>query len=142
MDKKQMETEQSDSPIVLIDGTCILCQGAMKFIIRRDPVGRFYFASLQSEIGQKLLINHNIPIDAMNTLVLMENNRIFTQSTAALRIARQLRGIWPLFYGFIIIPPFIRDRIYQYIARHRYQWFGKSDQCILPTPELQGKLLE
>ena len=136
------ENNMDTSSIVLIDGECLLCQGATKFIIRHDPAGRFQFASLQSNTGQKLLSKSGLPADFMSGFVLIEDERYFTQSTAALRIARQLRGLWPLTYGFIIVPRMIRDRVYQYIARNRYRWFGKADQCMLPTPELKGRLLE
>jgi predicted DCC family thiol-disulfide oxidoreductase YuxK len=128
--------------IVLIDGKCLLCQGATKFIIQHDPMGRFRFASLQSETGQRLLSEIGLPIDFMSTFILIENDRYFTESTAAIRIARHLRGWWPLTYGFILVPRFIRDTVYKYIARNRYRWFGKSEHCMLPTPELKGKLLE
>lgn len=138
MKENHMET----SSIVLIDGECLLCQGATKFIIQHDPAGRFHFASLQSDTGQKLLTKNGLPIDFMSGFVLIEDDRYFTQSTAALRIARQLRGLWPLTYGFILLPRFIRDTVYQYISRNRYRWFGKADHCMLPTPELKGRLLE
>ncbi|AOZ92208.1 thiol-disulfide oxidoreductase DCC family protein [Paenibacillus crassostreae] len=135
---------KNDDPfsIVLIDGQCLLCQSATKFIVHHDPVGRFYFASLQSETGQRLLGNVGLPLDHISTFVLIEGDRYFTQSTAALRIARHLRGLWPLTYGIILLPRFIRDTVYQYIARNRYRWFGQSDQCMLPTSDLKGRLLE
>ncbi|MNP34955.1 hypothetical protein D3C76_1282650 [compost metagenome] len=130
------------SSIVLIDGMCFLCQGATKFIIRNDPAGRFHFASLQSVLGQKLLSERGVPMESMNTFVLIEDGHYYTRSTAALRIAKYLRGLWPLTYVLILIPNVIRDTVYQYIAKNRYRWFGKSDQCMLPTPELKGKWLE
>jgi predicted DCC family thiol-disulfide oxidoreductase YuxK len=131
-----------ENHIVLIDGKCILCQGATKFIIQHDPTGRFHFASLQSDMGQRLLTKMGLPIDFISTFVLIENDRYFTESTAVLRITKHLRGLWPLTYGFILVPRFIRDTVYKYIARNRYRWFGKSEHCMLPTPELKGKLLE
>ncbi|OAB39481.1 thiol-disulfide oxidoreductase DCC [Paenibacillus macquariensis subsp. defensor] len=132
----------SPSSIVLIDGICNLCQGATKFIVRHDHGGRFHFASLQSHTGQKLLAEGGFPTDVINTIVLIHNGNYYTKSTAALRISRHLRFPWPLVYGLIIVPRGIRDAIYEYVARHRYRWFGKSDQCMLPSPELKGRFLE
>jgi len=132
----------SPSSIVLIDGICNLCQGATKFIVRHDHCGRFHFASLQSHTGQTLLAKGGLPTDVINTIVLFQNGNYYTKSTAALRISRHLKFPWPLVYALIIIPRGIRDAIYQYIAKNRYRWFGKSDQCMLPSPELKGRFLE
>ncbi len=132
----------SPSPIVLIDGVCNLCQGATKFIVRHDHGGRFQFASLQSHMGQALVAKGELPTDVINTIILIENGKYYTKSTAALRISRHLKFPWPIIYGLIIVPKSIRDVAYRYIARHRYRWFGKSDQCMLPSPELKGRFLE
>lgn len=130
------------SPIVLIDGVCNLCQGATKFIIRHDPGGRFRIASLQSNLGQALVAKSGLSTEGIRTIILIENGKYYTKSTAALRIARHLKFPWPILYGLIIVPKFIRDVAYRYIANHRYQWFGKSDHCMLPSPELKGRFLE
>lgn len=131
-----------DHPIVLVDGVCHFCQGATKFIIQRDPKGIFHFASIQSEVGQKLLKKGGIPTETMDTFILIENGKYYTRSTGALRIARQLRFAWPLLYAFIIVPRFLRNAVYNYVARNRYRWFGKSDQCMLPTPEIRERFVE
>ncbi|WP_322923139.1 thiol-disulfide oxidoreductase DCC family protein [Paenibacillus campi] len=131
-----------DHPIVLVDGVCHFCQGATKFIIKRDPQGIFHFASLQSEVGQKLLQKGGMRNDVMDTFVLIEKGTFYTRSTAALHIARKLRFAWPLLYAFIIVPRLLRDGVYNMIARNRYSWFGKSDQCMLPTPEIRERFLE
>ncbi|WP_245699654.1 thiol-disulfide oxidoreductase DCC family protein [Paenibacillus glacialis] len=128
--------------VVLIDGVCNLCQSATRFIIRHDPTGRFHFASLQSNTGKMLLAKSGLSTEVMNTIVLIENGKYYTKSTAALRISRHLKFPWPLIYALIIVPKFIRDVAYRYIARHRYRWFGKSDQCMLPSPELRDRFLE
>jgi predicted DCC family thiol-disulfide oxidoreductase YuxK len=129
-------------PIVLFDGVCNLCAWAVRFIIERDPKGYFHFASLQSDLGRRLLAEHEIDPTNTDSFVLIENGLACTESTAALRVARKLTLPWPLFFAGIILPPFVRDPIYRFIARHRYQWFGKQDSCMIPTPELRARFLE
>jgi predicted DCC family thiol-disulfide oxidoreductase YuxK len=122
--------------IILFDGVCNFCNASVQFIIRRDPRQRFRFGALQSEPGQALLKQHGItPTADLQSVVLIENGRLYTHSTAALRIARQLSGAWPLLYGFIIVPRPIRDWVYAFVARNRYRWFGKKEACSIPTPE-------
>ena len=127
--------------ILLFDGVCNLCNRSVQFIIKRDPKNYFRFAALQSEQGQLLLEQHGIPPDVIDTIVLVENSKTYTQSTAALRIARKLNRLWFLLYIFIIIPPFIRNPIYRFISRNRYKWFGKKDSCMMPDPELKSRFL-
>ena len=130
-----------DQPIVLFDGVCNLCNGAVQFIIRHDKKNIFMFASLQSEVGRKILEQYNFPLDEFNSFILIENNKAYTRSTGALRVAKKLNGLWPLLYGFIIIPKLLRDGIYNWVGRNRYKWFGKKDACMIPTPELKTKFL-
>lgn len=120
--------------IIYFDGVCNLCTGVVQFVIKRDPAHYFRFASLQGEAGTLLRKQHP---DTGDSLVLVEDGRIYTSSTAVLRIARRLKGAWPLCYGLIIIPPFIRNFFYRLIAANRYKWFGKTDQCMVPAAELQ-----
>ena len=127
--------------IILFDGICNLCNQSVQFIIKRDPKNYFKFAALQSEQAQLILDQHGIPGDVIDTIVLIENNKIYTQSTAALRIARKLNRLYFLLYIFILIPPFIRNPIYRFIARNRYKWFGKKDSCMMPEPELKNRFL-
>jgi len=127
--------------VVLFDGVCNLCNGAVQFILRRDPRGVFRFASLQSEIGQALLRQHQLPEISVGTIVLIEHGRAYTHSTAALRIARKLPGAWKASYAAILIPAAWRDAVYRYIARNRYRWFGRSEQCMLPRPEHRHRFL-
>lgn len=131
-----------NSPIVLFDGICNFCNASVNFIIDRDPKKQIRFAPLQSEAGQRLLQKFNLsPID-LSTLILVEGETYYTKSTAALRIARMLKGFWSSLYGFIVIPSFIRDGIYDVIARNRYNWFGKMEVCRVPTDELKERFLE
>lgn len=127
--------------IVLFDGVCNLCNTSVQFIINRDPGARFQFASLQSAMGQQLLREHQIdPGD--ESIVLVENGRAYTHSTAALRIARWLSGGWSLFYGFVLVPTFIRDAAYRVVVHNRYRWFGKQELCMIPTPALRKRFLD
>lgn len=129
-------------PLVLFDGVCNLCAWAVRFIIGRDPRGIFRFASLQSELGQRLLKQHGIDPTRTDSFVLIQDGDASMESTAALRVARQLSGAWPIFYAAMILPRFVRDPVYRFIARHRYRWFGKQDSCMIPTPELRARFIE
>lgn len=130
-----------NQPVLLFDGVCNLCNGAVQFIIERDKKEQFLFASLQSDYAKEHLKDANLPEGFLDSLVLLDNGTYFTQSSAALRIAKKLDGAWPLMYGFIIIPKFIRDAVYNFIARNRYKWFGKKEQCWIPTPELKARFV-
>lgn len=127
--------------IILFDGVCNLCNGAVTFVIKRDPKDHFRFAALQSDIGQALVAEHGIDTSKVDSIILIENNRVYSKSTAALRIAKYMSGAYPLLYGFMIIPNFIRNWVYDFVARNRYKWYGKKDACMIPTPELKAKFL-
>jgi predicted DCC family thiol-disulfide oxidoreductase YuxK len=130
-------------PVVLFDGVCNLCNGAVQFIVDRDPRGTLRFASLQSEPAAELLRAHGKapPTGDPDSVVLIEDGRVYESSGAALRIARHLRAPWGLLYALVIVPRFLRDAVYRFIARNRYRWFGKSEQCRIPTPELRARFL-
>jgi predicted DCC family thiol-disulfide oxidoreductase YuxK len=127
--------------IILFDGVCNLCNGAVTFIIDRDPAAYFRFAPLQSEVAQRLLPRGIDTSMSLSSLILIEGNRFYTHSTAALRIARKLRGGWPLLYGFMIVPKVLRDSIYSWVATNRYRWFGTRETCRVPTEELRSRFL-
>ena len=128
-------------PVILFDGVCNLCNNAVKFVIRYDARSQFLFASLQSDTGQKLLQNFTIPPGDLSSFVLLQGGKAFARSTAALQVVKQLSGGWKLLYGFIIVPVFIRDGLYRYVAANRYKWFGKQDTCMIPTPALASRFL-
>ncbi|MEJ7821771.1 MAG: thiol-disulfide oxidoreductase DCC family protein [Chitinophagaceae bacterium] len=130
-----------EQPIVLFDGVCNLCNGAIKFIIRHDKKKVFLFASLQSEAGKKILAQYNFPSDELNSFILIDKGKAYTRSTGALMVAKKMNGLWPVLYSYIIIPAFIRDSIYNWISTNRYKWFGKKDECMLPTAELKARFL-
>ncbi len=127
--------------IILFDGVCNFCNSAINFVIKRDKKVRLHFAPLQSTTGQQLLATHQLPIDEMKTFVFIEKGRAYTRSTAALRVCKYLNGLWPLCYVFIIIPKFIRDGVYNWVARNRYKWFGIKQECMVPTPDIRSRFL-
>jgi predicted DCC family thiol-disulfide oxidoreductase YuxK len=127
--------------VVLFDGVCNLCNASVQFIIARDPAAHFRFAALDSTVARRMLGESALIGSLPDSVVLVENGRVYTRSTAALRIARRLRFPWPLIYPLIVVPKPLRDMIYDLIARHRYRWFGKRDTCMVPTPELQRRFI-
>jgi predicted DCC family thiol-disulfide oxidoreductase YuxK len=131
----------SEPALILFDGVCNLCNATVRFIIARDPRARFRFAPLQSDAACERLARAGGVPAGQASVVLIENGRLYTRSAAALRIARALRFPWPMLYGLIVIPRPIRDRAYEFVARRRYRWFGRSQACVLPTPELRDRFL-
>jgi predicted DCC family thiol-disulfide oxidoreductase YuxK len=126
--------------IILFDGICHLCSTSVKFIIKRDPHALFRFASLQSETGKALVKKFAIP--EMDSLIFIDGDRYYAKSSAVLRVCKHLEGFWKWFYIFIFIPKPLRDRLYDWIAKHRYQWFGKRDSCLMPTPDVRMRFLD
>ncbi|GAC1399629.1 MAG: thiol-disulfide oxidoreductase DCC family protein [Sediminibacterium sp.] len=131
-----------DKKIVLFDGLCNLCNSSVQFILKHDKRDQFLFGSLQGKTGQQYLKRFNLPADTLNSFMLAEDGVLYNRSTAALRMLKLLGGSWSLLYAFIIVPRFIRDAVYNRIARNRYKWFGKKDACWIPTPALKAKFLE
>ena len=136
----QFEKVESQ-PIILFDGICNLCNHTVQFVIRHDPGAKFKFASLQSDIGRKLSTHFGLATTEPGSFVLIENNKAFTRSTAALKVAKRLKGLPGLLYAFIIVPPFIRNGVYDIVAKNRYKWFGKKDTCMIPNASEQSRFL-
>lgn len=132
----------TEHPIVLFDGECNLCNSSVQFIIKRDQQKQFRFASLQGKKGQQVLRQFHLPADSFNSFLLLDGDTLYTKSTGALRMLRALGGGWQLLYAFIIVPKFIRDGVYNWVSRNRYKWFGKRNECMIPTPELRERFLE
>jgi predicted DCC family thiol-disulfide oxidoreductase YuxK len=130
-----------ESPTILFDGVCNYCNSWVNFIIRNEKKGILKFAPLQSAAGKKLLSQYNVLTDA-NSVLFIEEGRIYSHSDAALRIIRYLS--WPakMFYVFKIVPRFIRDAVYNWIARNRYKWFGRTDACMIPDAKLRSRFLD
>lgn len=135
-------SNQSKPIVLLIDGHCNMCHGLAKFVVGRDKRAVFRFASLQSELGRRLLKEGAMPEDALETFVMVDNGKYYTKSTAALRIGRKLGWPWSVAYPAIVVPRFVRDRVYRFVARRRYRWFGRSESCLLPTPDMRSRFLE
>ena len=133
---------QSDSDsIVLFDGVCNLCSFWVDFVMRRDEDHRFRFASLQSDVAQRLLNDAGSKQPPLASIVLIENGQLYRESTAILRICRRLAFPWHFFYVLIVFPSFLRDVVYRFIAKHRYRVFGKRDTCRLPTAQETDRFL-
>ncbi|QPH39329.1 thiol-disulfide oxidoreductase DCC family protein [Pedobacter endophyticus] len=128
-------------PVIFFDGVCNLCNASVQFTIEHDKRDLFRFTALQGEYAHSILPKFNVNVSKMNSILLLEADQLHTKSSAALRIAKRLSGLWPLFYGFIIIPKFIRDFFYDIIAKNRYKWWGRQESCWVPTPELKSKFL-
>jgi predicted DCC family thiol-disulfide oxidoreductase YuxK len=133
-----------EHPVVLFDGVCNICSRTVNFIIDRDPKGKFRFASLQSEAGRRILegFGHTVSPGDPETIVVIDRSRVYQRSGALLRVARHMRGAWPLLTVFLFVPRSVRDALYRWAAARRYRWFGKSDTCRVPTQELRARFLE
>jgi predicted DCC family thiol-disulfide oxidoreductase YuxK len=126
--------------VVLFDGVCNFCNGAVNFIIRHDPQKRFRFAPLQSEFGQEMREKFNIG-DDVDSILLVEDDKAYLHSTAGLKVAKTLGVPWSLGYAFILVPTPIRDWAYKLFAKYRYRLFGRQDACMLPTPDVRDRFL-
>lgn len=129
--------------IVLFDGICNFCNDSVQRIIKNDQKDRFRFASLQSEIGQELTCERGLDTSQVDSIILIDpGNAYYIKSTAALEIAKRMDGLYPILQVFLILPASIRDWGYDYIAKNRYKWFGKRDECKIPTPDEKAKFIE
>lgn len=126
--------------IILFDGICNFCNRMVNFAIRNDKNGKLKFSPLQSEFGQKLINNYGVAVDA-DTIIFIENDKVYTYAKAAIRVCRHLD--WPakMLYGFIIIPPIISQPVYKWFAKRRYKWFGRKDCCIVPSSEIRNRFI-
>lgn len=127
--------------IVLFDGVCNLCNSTVQFILKRDKKERIFFTSLQAEKGQALLQQHNLPTQDFNTVVYIRNGTCYLKSSAVLYILLDLGSFWQIFFPLIVLPRFIRDAVYAWVARNRYRWFGRQESCMLPTPESKKRFV-
>lgn len=125
--------------VIFFDGVCNLCNSSVQFVIQHDQKDQFKFTALQGAYAKEMLPKFNADPEKLNTILLLEDDRLYTKSSAALRVTRKLNGLIPLLYAFIIIPKFMRDWVYDGIAKNRYKWWGKQESCWVPTPELKCK---
>ncbi len=137
------EASAAGHGVVLFDGVCNLCNATVQFILDRDRAGYFRFAALQSEAGvRELAARGHAPVTGEpDSIMLLEGDRVYDRSDAALRVARRLDGAWPVMAMFLVVPRFVRDVVYRFIARNRYRWFGRTDECRIPTPALRARFL-
>ena len=128
-------------PLILFDGVCNLCTGSVQFVLKRDSKNLFRFASLQSSLGQQVLQESGFSTEELKSFMLVEQGKVYFKSTAFLRVTRHLSVLWPVLFVFRIVPRFIRDAVYDFVARHRYRWFGKKETCWVPCDEWKGRFL-
>lgn len=135
-------TAERATAVVLFDGECNLCNGAVQFCIRRDPAGRLHYASLQSAAAKALLAGLPVPSPLPDSILLLQGGAVFLRSSAALRIAKLLRFPWPLLAVFLLVPRPLRDFVYDFIARRRHRWFGRRESCMVPAPGVRDRFLD
>lgn len=130
-----------ENKILLFDGLCNLCNKSVIFIIRHNKSASIFFSSLQSNYSQDLIIKYKLPKMELSTIFYIDNGKIYTKSTAWLKIFLQLDGLWPSLYLLIIFPRFLRNYIYDIIAKNRYTFFGKRDSCLIPSEQIKNRFL-
>lgn len=131
----------NEKPVILFDGVCNFCNAGINFIIRHDRKNIFRFAALQSKAGQQLAEQYHLPTTDFDSFILIDKATVYTRSSAGIKVFSKLSWHWKWTQVFWIVPKFIRDGVYDFIARNRYKWFGKKDQCMLPTPEVRNRFL-
>jgi predicted DCC family thiol-disulfide oxidoreductase YuxK len=133
--------QADDMKIVLFDGICNFCNASVNMIMVRDKKNVFKFAAMQSPAGIEQQKKFGFNPNDLKTFILIDDGKVYTKTTAALRVAKHLGFPYSMAYIFIIIPPFIRNIVYNIIAKYRYRWFGKTEACRIPTPEERAKFL-
>ena len=139
----QKGPDDRDHPVVLFDGVCNLCESTVRLIIRRDRRSRFRFASLQSDVARTMMEPFDYAHDDLDSVLLIEDGRLYRKARAGLRIAKRLDGAWPLFYYlFFWVPGFIANPVYDFVGNRRYKWFGRKAECWVPTEDLRARFLD
>lgn len=138
---KTIEEITKKHPVLLFDGVCNLCNDSVQLVINNDTKNIFLFAPLQKPEVIAYLEKQSIDFNNIDSIILITSKKIYTKSSAALTVAKHLKGLYPLLYIFYIIPKPIRDLVYDFIAKNRYKWYGKKDNCMIPTPALKNKFL-
>ena len=128
--------------IVFFDGVCNLCSGVVQFLIEKNAKENLLFASLQSKTGQEMLAHFQLSATEFNSFVYLKEGKLLQKSEAALELSKELKHLWPMFYVFMIVPKFIRNTVYDLIAKNRYNWFGKKNECWLPSIHLKKRFLD
>lgn len=141
MSEEIPEGVPDEHPVVLFDGVCNLCEGSVQFLIKRDPEGIFRFAPLQSAVAEELLEGYETNPDDLDSVVLLEGEKLYKKSDAVLRAARHIGGVYRLLWSFRWLPRTLRDWLYDFVASRRYGWFGKKETCMMPTPDISSRFL-
>jgi predicted DCC family thiol-disulfide oxidoreductase YuxK len=130
--------------VLLYDGVCNMCDSTVQFVLKRDKKKKIHFAGLQSSVAKTILAQHDVRIDPneLSTIYYIRKGKLYSRSTAILKVCMELNNAWPLMGAFLIVPKFIRDGVYSFIARNRYKWFGKKEYCTLPDPEERNLFLD
>lgn len=131
-----------EGPILLFDGVCNLCQSSVQFVLTHNKNENVKFASLQSEFASSALSNSDLPPDYLNSLVLVENGKTYVKSEAALRLSKHLNGPWKLGSAFLIVPKFVSNAVYDWVAKNRYKWYGKKEVCWIPEERWKNRFLD
>lgn len=130
------------SSLVFFDGICNLCNSTVQFLLKIDKYQRLTFGSLQGETANKILPSYQIAPEKLSSIIFIHNNKVYTESSAVLEIFRVIGGLWTILYVFKIIPAFLRNGFYRFIAHYRYQWFGKKEECMIPSRKLRQRFVE
>lgn len=131
----------ADHPIVLFDGVCNLCSGYVQFLIERDPESHFRFAPLQSELAEALLASTDLDEESLDSIVLVDDGKAYVKSDAVIQIGRHMGGLYRLLGPTKVVPRRLRDAVYDLVAANRYDWFGKKEQCMMPTPDIEARFV-
>lgn len=132
---------ENDQPIILFDGVCNFCNGVVNFLIKQDKEKKLRFAALQSEAGKKILVQYGFPVHYRQSFIFINKSKASRKSTAALKLFNQLPWYWKWMQIFWIVPKFLRDAVYEFVSKHRYEWFGKKNQCMVPTADTKSRFL-
>jgi len=137
-----MRNRTSNQPVILFDGVCNLCNNWVQFVIKRDSNALFKFASLQSDAAKSIMESHNVQSQQLDSIILIDGTKVYTESSAVLHILSKLKGPIKTLAIFRIIPKGLRDKVYRFVAKNRYKWFGQQDACMIPTPDLKKRFIE
>lgn len=128
-------------PLLLFDGVCNLCNSSVQFVIKHDKQKQFTFASLQSDAAKEILLQFGEINLNLDSIILITDNTVYSKSSAILKISKLIGGFYSLAIIFYLIPKFIRDKMYDFVAKNRYKWYGKREDCMIPTKELKNRFL-
>lgn len=132
----------ADAPIIIyFDGVCYLCNSLVNFLLKIDKDNRLKFSPLQSNFAERELKNSKINLKEIDSIILQVDSKFFIKSDAVIKIIKELRWYWRIFLIAKIFPLKLRDKLYDFIADHRYKWFGKKDSCMIPTNDVKSRFI-